>query len=380
MKLPLIKTNYNLLNVLHKQYTKNNNTSNTIQTDNKLVEIDPPLIEEICNSTLNQNLVEPPKTRVSETQNIDLNAGNQDLLPDPINDHSQSDINKYCNESVEPLFSQDESQFLCSSKQIDESVNEYSNVQEDIDPPSSDSDIDVNPKKIQKRHRLQKIMKVVKNHGKDVSGLDLGVSEFEKFYDALNPEEQPNIQYTLHDDLVEDYLNTSKKGINILEYTFVLDTDKLSAINSYVNGKFGSVADCLAFFYKKEYRKHNNICIINFTGNQDRKKFSKYGQCAHTTCRTYLFKASGSLETLITVKVFVRPNFRDATTKYSASESNGIIHYRRPFAGEIRGIERKIHQTKLFDKAPHDFMKKHRVNVPMSLEIAGKAEYMSDER
>lgn len=233
----------------------------------------------------------------------------------------------------------------------------------------------------QTRKRKKKIMKVVKDNSKDTSKLDLGIEAFLKFYPEMNPFDTPNITYCIATESPEErpQLQMSKRDINFFEYSFKLGKEKLDAIKGYIEGGFGTVDECLTFFYRREYKMHNNVCTINFTGNSDRKKFSKYAQCAHYTCRNYHFKAEGDLDSELIVSVFVKPFFKDTSLIYS-EENNGIIHMPDTVVGgQVRSLDRKLIQSVLMNMKPYDFMKDHRRKVP-NLEKAGRREDLSDEQ
>lgn len=241
---------------------------------------------------------------------------------------------------------------------------------------SDSSNSKPNEQQSQKRARKRKIYKVVKKHEKDSSAIEFGIEAFDKFYKPLDPDEKPNIDFVTTDILMNDYPNNSKANINNLEYTFIINKEKLDTLKYFVKNGYGDKNECLEYMYLNEYRKFNNVCVINFTGNQNSKQLSKYARCNHLTCRTYLFKATGNLDTLLTVQVFYRIDFVNDSVK----SKNGIIHMNYALSRQTRSISRRIIQSKCHNEKPHNFMRNHRINVPAEMKKAGRRDDISDEQ
>lgn len=129
---------------------------------------------------------------------------------------------------------------------IDNIVNSCDFSLENPEEPVEAEDLLYEPPR-KKRKRNLKVIRVVKNNEQDTSAIELGVAAFEKIYEPLDKNEKPNIKYLLTQEVLEDYPNKSKININILEYTFTLNREKLDAILSYVSEGNGQKDECLIF-------------------------------------------------------------------------------------------------------------------------------------
>lgn len=225
-------------------------------------------------------------------------------------------------------------------------------------------------------------MNVVKESNEDTSKLDLGIDMLSLYYPPDDPNERPNISYEIVDVNNKDFPKRNKQNINILEYSFKIDGEKLNALNEFINNDFGTLEAGLSFFYKCEYRAKNNICILIFDGHTDRKHFSKYAFCKHPHCRSYVFKGKGDLVSGLDVNVFVKSNYETNSVNHN-SVVTGIVHLNIPLASQMRGIVRKVIQNKTSMKSnskPHNFMKEHRTQVSLHLLKAGRRNDLSDEQ
>lgn len=412
MKIPVTKKQKNLIYLYYKKYKSNLNLISNINKPNqKTKEIVDSLdsrrsdqiasentfVEEEFPSSKNSNYIDDFEKYFSPTKNTEVfSTPNLNFVkPNPLfqkrsekSNFETSDTNNIeevpsDNIRRDPIFE------ICNLERNDtNNIEKLSsdNKRDDIEKLSvveSKEEVSVSPKANKKRNRVKKIIKVVKNDSEDISKVDLGIDAFEQFCEPLNKNEVANIPFIVVKTNLKRFINASKAGISTLEHTFYLDKQKLDVINNYVSNGFGHLHECLTFFYRIEYRKFNNLCVINFTGNSDRKQYSKYARCAHYTCRSYHFKATGDLESSLKVEVFVRTNFNTdlvKNKKVKLKTTNGIVHTNYKLAGQIRAISRKLLQKKLVNKTPHEFLVTHRVQVPMQLKDQGKREDISDEQ